>query len=40
MRKHLDEIVAIAADMSAALDRGENPTVFDTNIIEYNALQA
>ncbi len=37
MRKHLAEIKAIAADIEAALDRGELPTIFDANIIEYRA---
>lgn len=37
MRKHLAEIEAIASDMRASLDRGELPTVFDANIIEYRA---
>lgn len=37
MRKHLAEIKAIAADIEAALDRGELATIFDANIIEYNA---
>lgn len=37
MRKHLAEIKAIAADIEASLDRGELPTVFDANIIEYRA---
>jgi hypothetical protein len=37
MRKHLAEIQAIAVDMTAALDRGELPTIFDANIIEYRA---
>lgn len=37
MRKHLAEIQAIASDMTAALDRGELPTIFDANILEYRA---
>lgn len=37
MRKHLAEIKAIAADIEGALDRGELPTIFDANIIEYRA---
>lgn len=37
MRKHLAEIEAIASDMRASLDRGELPTIFDANIIEYRA---
>ncbi len=37
MRKHLAEIRAIAADMQDSLDRGELPTIFDANIIEYHA---
>jgi len=37
MRKHLAEIQAIAAEMTAALDRGELPALFDANILEYRA---
>lgn len=37
MRKHLAEIQAIAADVEAALNRGELPTVFDANILEFRA---
>jgi len=37
MRKHLAEIQAIATEMQAALDRGELPTIFDANILEYRA---
>jgi hypothetical protein len=37
MRKHLAEIKAIAGDIEAALERGENPTIFDANILEFRA---
>lgn len=37
MRKHLAEIQAIAADVEAALNRGELPTIFDANILEFRA---
>jgi len=37
MRKHLAEIQAIATEMQESLDRGENPTIFAANIIEFRA---
>jgi hypothetical protein len=37
MRKHLAEIQAIAGDVEAALNRGELPTIFDANILEFRA---
>ena len=40
LASNLAELAAVCADMIAAVERGENPTVFDANILEFHAQQA